>query len=279
MKFISSTITGKVLLLAPIGDIHLGSAACAKSHLASDISALVSASKIPGVSVKVILMGDIVDAVGSKDIKRYDPRDIDPDLHGETHRLIQAQLEMAHKYLRPIAPLTIAALEGNHEASITKYHGIMDAHIDGICNPLGVPDASYMAHFTLKFRGFEKKVIAHHGYGGGRLIGSKVVKVHNLFNICTDADIAMCGHTHVRAISDMVQLHTENGRFVADEKLAVNTGSYLRTFSTETSGYSERACFDPPAIGAPAILIDARSGLTTGVNSLQAAVAILKRLK
>ena len=48
------------------------------------------------------------------------------------------------------------------------------------------------------------------------------------------------------------------------------TGTYLKTYDGQHDGYGSRAAYDPPVIGAPAIMIQPQEGRYSGIDDLDA---------
>ncbi|MBW1784683.1 MAG: hypothetical protein JRL30_28555, partial [Deltaproteobacteria bacterium] len=107
------------------------------------------------------------------------------------------------------------------------------------------------AHGPLRVR-----VYAHHGYGGGRLTGSKLNKVMALHQIA-DAEIYMMGHLHDTAFTPKTKFDiTAKGQLIERDIIYALVGAHLRTY-VQSPGqvYGEEKAYTPTPHGLEKITI------------------------
>ena len=118
MQIIVQTLEGKYDKPIPLlfmSDLHYGSEACDERAIIEDLE------KARAIGARVIMPGDIFDAVFPKDIKRSQPSVAKKSLAGKDAMLNLAVLQCAELFA-PYADLIDMIGLGNHEATIIKYH-------------------------------------------------------------------------------------------------------------------------------------------------------------
>jgi predicted phosphodiesterase len=239
----------------PIGDVHLGTAACDEDSLKEKIAHIAA-----GENRYALLMGDIMDAVGKND-PRFESGGLADwvPVHRADH-ILNVQLEYAQEMFAPIRGQIIGALEGNHESKTRKHRDICIQSI--FCNSLGIENLTYSAIISLRFKRSRKDnrgaasttdldIYAHHGHGGGRKAGSKVNRIHEMTDF-VDADVVLMGHVHERGWAPQkprLSMHPSQQRLVERERYFGLTGTYLRTYDGHFSGYGETAGYPPTSLG------------------------------
>lgn len=101
--------------MANISDIHLGAGSCDKAGLKRFLQECVDTNR------RIIVGGDLLDAIFPIGDRRYQPDMLDPALHGINNPLDDV-IDMAVELLKPVAHLTEIISVGNHEQTIIKYH-------------------------------------------------------------------------------------------------------------------------------------------------------------
>jgi len=162
----------KIRLYA-IGDVHIGSLSCDIPKLRKLVQAIQSDKE-----AKVLLLGDIFE-IAENGGKTSDPFDVRPN-----------ELELAVDILSPIRRKIIGGITGNHEMRILRRFNWDPCKI--LCESLGVQYFGQMTEIVLNTH----RIFAHHGAGGGRLLGAHLNALWRLAEICRDADLYICGHLH-----------------------------------------------------------------------------------
>lgn len=202
--------------LYPIGDVHLGSAACDEALFKRTINRIKD-----DPAALVILMGDIIDGIGrTGDDFRYRHKTLAPWLAAmeDIDDVFDEEVNRAVSLLEPIASKVIAFLNGNHEDKVEQKRGVNVywSMVDKIAEAGGQKPADialgYNGFIRLKFkRTFHDKapanwhgskgtswpldIYATHGFGGGKMPGSKA---NNMFHMmgAVQADLYLMGHVH-----------------------------------------------------------------------------------
>ena len=170
------------------------------------------------------------------------------------------ELRECVKLFEPIAHKILCVVPGNHERRHYKTNGIDLTEL--MCRQIGVEDR-YSPTTALLFirlgeqngKQHNRKVpyIIHvsHGNGGGKKEGAKIQRLVDL-SLIVDADIYVCGHTHLPAIlpDSFFRTSASNNSVVQVERLYINTSSKL-TYG----GYGEVFGFKPSPTATPLITL------------------------
>jgi hypothetical protein len=91
-----------------------------------------------------------------------------------------------------------------------------------------------------------------HGNGGGRKEGGKIQRLVDLSTL-VDADIYLCGHTHLPAMlkDGFARPNCGNSSITYGTRLYVNTSAKLNW-----GGYGETGGFKPPCTDTPLIRLN-----------------------
>jgi len=164
--------------LAVCTDYHIGSSNC-------DIKAINKwVAEIKENGWLVLVLGDIMEmslktSVGDVYDQILSPAD---------------QLAVATELLEPIKGQIIGTIGGNHSQRVVRAVGMdPDAML---ASNLGVAYASFVMEGRVQVGDAHWKVVAHHGAGGGMLIGSKLNMAAKLSKIYPMADLLLVGHGH-----------------------------------------------------------------------------------
>ena len=264
-------------LVTAIGDVHVGSVNCHYEQFCKDIREI---KEDPNRSV--ILMGDLVDAIGTQD-PRYTVEGIDSRFMNQKalRNLPRAQCDYVIKKLDPIRDQIVMLLTGNHEMKVKKFSakaGYEFDPTDYIAEALGLQDVNvdYVGALKWGFRsedcpgrgGDVVTIVAQHGFGGGRLKGGKIANMDRALN-GVEADCFLMGHTHelmaARKVRNKIVGRGDKVEHQAHDMLMVNTGTYLKTYQSsmdyKQSEYGEVMMYEPTHIGCARLSITPRYGM------------------
>jgi predicted phosphodiesterase len=180
------------------------------------------------------------------------------DTYAETLSPME-ELRICTELFSPIKDKILCVTPGNHEMRHYKTNGIDITQL--MCRQLGIEER-YSPATALLFIRFgrdsgpnrhHRKVLytmyVSHGNGGGRKEGGKVQRLVDLSTI-VDADIYVCGHTHLPAMlkDSFARPSPGNSSVAFGTRLFVNTSSKLNY-----GGYGEimgfkASCQDSPII-------------------------------
>jgi len=229
-------------------DIHYGSKYCDKVALKDHLADSDEKTRFIGG-------GDWIDAVVTKDIKRYMKHSDDT----ETDAIIDEQVDGLCEILEPYKDRIIGGGDGNHEHTIVKHHGTNP--MKRICEKLGCVHLGYSWFVKLVFSEDNSRtrsvvLYGHHGYGGGsRTAGGEITK-YDKTRKDYDADIYLFGHGHRLQSSRSVQIGMRGKGLYSKPKYVVLCGSFLKTLSETTDAtYSEVAGYPPIEVGGATITI------------------------
>lgn len=235
--------------LHPLYDFHLGDAMSDWKHIQE---LLTHIKETPNAFC--ILGGDLMDTAIASSVG---------DTYGENLSPME-QLRQCVSLFEPIKDRILCILHGNHENRIYKSDGIDITAL--MADQLGLR-GRYSPTTALLFIRFGKHVgavhhkrkvaytvYATHGSGGGRKEGGKINRLADYAQI-VDADIYVCGHTHLPATfrCDYFRPSMANSSVSEVSKLFVNAASALNY-----GGYGDRSGFKPASKENPVIYLSGK---------------------
>ena len=245
-------------LLYPIGDIHLGAAACDVDALRRTVKEVAERDNAlwvgTGDYAENIVMGD----------KRFDLKSVAPRFLPRLDDLPNACFEELFEIFNPIRSKCIGLLVGNHEETL-RIRQSQDVH-SALCVRMGVANLGYDSMIRWRFKRTVGKgqqpvsvvtIFASHGTISGRRDGSKMNRIEDLSRNF-DADLYLVGHGHSQIAHRSVTLQVPaSGDLKLQERLrlGVMCGTFRKSYESGTRDYSEKSHFSPPVIGCPVITI------------------------
>lgn len=206
-----------------IFDVHYGSKTCAKPV----VDALIQRIKSDPYAL-VILGGDLAEFINVRD-KRFNPDDIDASLLENTDNIIAKSIDDLYKWFQPIDDKIILSLSGNHELAIAKYSSsnptksLVERWNNDIAENAkkkkkkseistvsGVINGGYECILNLRIRSKAQEMVTlylSHGWGGGRLYGSKANRILEMMYDFPNANVYASGH----CISEDTEILTKDG--------------------------------------------------------------------
>lgn len=245
----------------PLGDLHIGSRACAEGKIRKVITEIKN-----NPNAYWFGGGDILDAIKPMDSKRFDFNTL-PDwmiegkavtIRERLNDILKQQLVRFYDLIEPIKHKCIGMIEGNHEFAIRKLYN-QDIQQD-ICSFLkceNLTDEFFMRlMFVFRSKSSNKqgrttniKLYACHGHGGGRTPGAEPNHLHRLISEWEDADICLRGHSHIyHIIPPKPKLFIPNkgqipNEFLTQYRHAGNWGCWVYSHHKGPSTYASRACY------------------------------------
>jgi hypothetical protein len=246
-----------------LSDLHVGAAGFDEPRLKADL-AYAGAN-----GLRVLVNGDVFDAIVTRDHKRYEPTALHPRVRG-TDDIAGASLDWAEALLAPHADLIDLISPGNHETSYTKHHSCdlarqLVQRLNRASHAADVRLGGYAGLLRYEAPPCKGKgpaagfTIFHwHGAGGGgrgSLLGQFAAKGQWV----EGADLCWFGHLHGLAIGQARRLGLDRrGRTVSRPQWQVRTPSYLDGY--REPGYASAALHDPYPTGCVRLTWDAASG-------------------
>lgn len=259
----------------PFFDLHIGKANCNEGAIKKQVQEVLRRVKVSGRHIRVILGGDVVNAVSPNDRKRFDFSDIANWItDGTPAQILDAladlpnrEIKRAEHILGPIAPYIVGALEGNHEKALRKYHN-MDVQ-ERICEQLGCLNLSDETLIRLRFKRPSGKkdsatsavIYLRHGYGTGRSAGAEPSKLATMLAEWECADVCLSGHSHTFCVlpPKAVALMPTRGEIpeglIWKHRFAANPGCWLDSHSIGRGSYESGACYPARAFMTCKIVI------------------------
>jgi UDP-2,3-diacylglucosamine pyrophosphatase LpxH len=265
---------GEWLHITPLSDLHIESA-----HFNdADFQRLMNErNKLP--NHRALLLGDVMDLVVPRDLKRWRPSVQDKRVAGRDD-WINAGIDLAVERLTASGTVYDLVIPGNHEDEMTKRHGIDVTSI--LAHRLGCARGGYSGYvqYALRQNGkvrVQKFTVAyHHGAWGGRVMKG-FGGARDYFRGFDGWHVCLYGHNHQQTVhrENRVRL-TKNGASVTHYPVYyVCTGSWVESYSDDakTTHYAERAGHMPTSQHTPLIKVRPFNG-GSGRNGWQLDYAV-----
>ena len=241
-------------------DAHYFSSQCDVSLLRRTIREIADNPR-----AHVIIGGDFFDAILPSD-RRFDfnilPKEALENLH-DLKCMNTVMIKKAIELLKPIQNKVIVYITGNHEETAARKFFIDIAGEVG--EALNFPVMGYHAYIILSFlrksnnstRG-KLRIYAHHGWGYGRLPGSKI---NNLLKMSwdIDADIYISGHTHDYSIYRKLYLDNvgRSDNLIPRERIFIKVPGLRISWHSDQreTTFEERKGYHYPYVGVPKLII------------------------
>lgn len=248
-----------VFRVLPIGDVHIGSAACDEKLFRAVVKRIQA-----DPSCYWIGMGDYAEFINTRD-KRFEPEVLADWIEvADLVDLGRAQRDRFLDIVLPIAGKCLALVEGNHEVSIKRfseraiYSEIVSAIKGRAKRPadelLGVDFSGWLRMTFARANDNRAKARfdwrLHHGNVGGRLAGAKALAMQRWL-WSHQCDIALFGHSHNTFIQpEAVQVLDQAGRVGIKTRRGAYTGTFHSSFNEDGPPvYSERKAYLPLPVG------------------------------
>lgn len=246
-----------------MSDLHLGCTLANIPKIRSDLN------RARELGARVIMIGDIFDAVLPPDSKRYKPSTVVASLQGRDD-LLSAAIDYAFDILEPYSDLIDLIGLGNHEETTIKYHtvdpvSLLIGRLNQANREKGVNKriihggwTGYILYTVLpsgtntrKRGGRVYKVLYMHGFGGSAPVTKGVIHV-NRKSVNWVYDLMVFGHMHhgwgVRRV--LIDISTSGkGKLKVTYPKAVQTGTYLRYYQVNDTpsvvSYTEKGDSPP----------------------------------
>ena len=248
-----------------VADIHLLNRGCSKTHLVKDLK------RIQDETYALFFEGgDYADWIFPGD-KRFDGEAFDENVRViDLAKLGALVADMIIDYFRPIRRKCLGFLIGNHEFTAMSRNSQMFVH-DEICKRLKVPNMRFSGFTDVYFcyqPGFKGckltyaeqppkkytaklRIFIHHGMGAANTAGGKINKLKSLVDM-VDADLVMMGHVHEQFAKAFLKLVPNHDCSDIGQKVTMGliTGSYLKTYAPDFTGYGEIKGYSATTLGA-----------------------------
>lgn len=270
MKLLSATIPPSCEIVLH-GDSHHGSANAPDDSVNALLDWIMA-----GPRRYFAHLGDEIEAITTDD-KRYQHR------AGEQPVPLRQAAAVVAQYRRA-AKRGLVWLMGNHSFALHRFGNVTQ---DLIAAPLGIPYGQWTCKLALRDRhGQIAKLYLCHGVRESltsnakdydqRVANMKAALKMRLLHKAGDCLVMAMGHTHKLLVVEPAQrlILRDDGEKLVQEYLGpgdgaadyiepdrrwyCNTGSFLRTYALDDSGYAERAGYDPVELGYCVVRIEDR---------------------
>lgn len=253
--------------LRPMGDLHLGNVRCREARIRADLEEARS------LNARILLIGDIYDAILTKDHKRFALTVLKPFLQ-ERQDLLNAVVEYGVSFLEPYADLIDVMGYGNHEAAVLKHHnfdlikdtvGRLNEGLRRKGNDHRIAAGGYTGYVQYRVPSSTAKpefkrslnVLYNHGGGGDAPVTKGILDISRK-TVNWDYDLYVYGHKHHSIIVNDVKIRlTGKGVLQIRTVKAVQCGSYFQNYDIDAEPgafpFTESQNHAPKPIGSPIV--------------------------
>lgn len=239
--------TLKEIEIMPVADYHWADPNSDHDRIAEDLSYIREHD-----NCFCVLNGDLMDCAIASSV-------------GDTYSATLSpmdELQVCVDLFKPIADKILCVVPGNHEARHYRTNGVDMTML--MCSQLGIqgrysPTTAllFIRFGAMETHGNHRRKVAYtmyvsHGNGGGRKEGGKIQRLVDLSTI-VDADIYICGHTHLPAMlkDGFARPNMGNSSITYGTRLYINTSAKLNY-----GGYGDTGGFKPPCLDTPIITLN-----------------------
>jgi hypothetical protein len=214
--------------LAPLYDVHIGNTQHDSGLLAKHLKWIAETP-----NVLTWNGGDMIENITPQQAKM-----------GHTTLSPQEQIELATKTLAPVRHKTLFSLPGNHEARTFKGSQISSGKM--LADNLQLPYFMDYCFMSIKWRGQNFRIIAHHGAGGAQTAGAQLNSARKDL-AWTSADLIWTGHLHQNKVDVVYRIDHDQktGRAFERDTIVIISPSYLNYFG----GYAAASRMPPGVRG------------------------------
>ena len=256
-------------------DFHIGAANVDYDFLIADLQ------EAKDTNSRIIINGDVFDAILPKDSKRYKPEALHPRI-SQTSTVVDATVDWGEEILAPFADSIDVIGLGNHETSVEKWHStdmvarlirrLNDKHVTEEGHVIQPGGYTGFVDYRFSWDGDPAKgncrrlvIYYHHGGGGASPVTKGMIDFSRKANF-VDSDVVVLGHKHNK-ISDTGAMRMscpmQGGDPVTKQQVFVMTGAYMDTYQKGRGGYASDWGLAPQAKGGARLLVhfDGKNGI------------------
>ena len=259
---------GEWVHITPLSDLHIESSAFDNSGFQR---LMTKRQKLP--HHRAILLGDVMDLVVPRDLKRWRPSVQDAEIAGRDD-WINAAIDMAVERLAASGVKYDLVIPGNHEDEAIKRHGLDLTSM--LARELKCARGGYSGFIQYGLKTHDKvrapkfTIAYHHGAWGGRVMKG-FGGARDYFRGFDNWHMALYGHNHQNTVhrENKIRIH-QNGHDVINYPCYfVNTGSWVESYSDDAriTHYAERAGYVPTTRHTPLIKVRSVNGGKNGGGS------------
>jgi hypothetical protein len=232
--------------LAPLYDVHIGN----KQH---DSALLAKHLKWIADTPNVITWN------GGDMIENITPQQGDM---GHTTLSPEEQIVEATKILAPIQHKMLFSMSGNHEARTFRGSQVSSAKM--LADNLQLPYFPDYCFLTIRWRGQNFRILAHHGAGGAQSPGAQLNAARKEL-AWTSPDLIWTGHLHQNKVdvSYRVDYDQKTGRAFERDMIVIISPSYLNYFG----GYAATNRMPPGVRGLSVAVLNPDGRIDASVHA------------
>jgi len=228
------------------GDTHLGSKSVAEHLLKKHIEEVRESGDY------WCHVGDAIDGIlpGDRRFKSDNVADWAWDAL-RSEKLIEAEWNEFERIFDPIKDKCLFVLSGDGKHNICgNVANCMQTTLERMNIPGGSPLVYYAFQFKRSSQAVTRMdVVFHHGWFSGRKHGGKANNLVDALAIYPKAWGFFCGHGHTKHQERIDSLRLEGDHIKQWVRRSAMTGSYLKTYDENTTGYGEVKGYSPAGLG------------------------------
>lgn len=240
----------RTIEILPLGDVHLGAAACDEKEFKKCIDYIASNDDTYWIG-----MGDYCDFINMSD-PRFDPASLASWISvSDLKNLATVEKNRFIEMTKPIAHKCLALVKGNHEDVIQRFYefDIYNSIVTDMKKNAGMDQKEKLGIGTYgylilkiymgksKADGASRNVTInlHHGFTGGRLTGAKALNMQRWL-WSHNCDLVIWGHSHNKMTQyEGVEGVNKNGDVIVTPRIGVISGTFMSSTGKDSNTYSE----------------------------------------
>jgi hypothetical protein len=236
----------QTIQLAPLYDVHIGNA----NH-----DAKLFAKHLKWIEETP----NVLSWNGGDMIENITPNQSDM---GHTKLDPQEQIEEATRILAPVRHKFLFSLPGNHEARTYKGSQVSSGKL--LADNLQLPYFTDYCFLSIKWKGQNFRILAHHGAGGAQTAGAQLNSARKEL-AWTSADLMWTGHLHQNKVDVAYRVthDQKTGRAFERDTIIIISPSYLNYFG----GYAAASRMFPGVRGLSVAILNPDGRIDASVHA------------
>jgi predicted phosphodiesterase len=297
MTVIDYCVDTPEVLLCLMSDLHIGGLHVDYSLIEKE---LATAKKR---GAKILINGDVFDAVMPGDRKRYRANNLHPRMFSAGDDMLGESIRWAYELLEPYKDDIIMIGDGNHDDSVARYHHIepvkqLVVMLNGTTGKIQY--GGYHGFIHIQMRPYKEQarvghyvIHYHHGAGGAAPVTKGAITFSRASMWIEGADAIWRGHTHHRQAGrdNKVVFHKSilklENRVQTRDVLTLRTGSYMDTYTGTTSENlikhgrkdSYAALWDAPSLPKGGLMLNLQTSKPNSARGNGASVVVVDTLE
>jgi len=231
-------------------DIHFDSETCDKDLFLKDLKKAKKDKKS-----YCLFLGDVLDFVAIRDLKKIKNSNLHDNSMLKIDDFVRDDIRKFYNEIKELKGRVIGMIGGNHDWCFEDGK----TGTEKLCEMMNCSYLGWISYISIKIhktgRATKLDIVACHGKAGGKLPGTSINQVEDLWRIFPDADIYLMGHDHKRGVFTSSKLYADSLskdgelRIRSKTQYLCRAGSYQKAYEKNKGGYISRTVKSPSSLG------------------------------